>query len=168
VRGEILVASGQPREAESVLRNVLERALATQLVTFAEGTRAAWAEAAWATGASASAREALHTSVERLTALADVPELASAVACRSRVLGDQVDSDMLFLPVRAWMEAQPALPLRIEHALAGVRRATRSGADPTAWVARARAGLEAMAAHLGPMERAVLDLHPWARQLPAA
>lgn len=168
VRGEILVASGQAREAEGVLRTVVERSVATQLPAFAEGARAAWAEAAWASGASAAARDALHSAVDRLGALADVPELVAAVCSRARVLGDQVDANLLFLPLRAWMDAQPALPLRIEHALAGARRAVKAGDDPAPWVARARAEMTAMAGHLGPMERAVLDLHPWARQLPTA
>ena len=165
IRGEILVASGQHRDAAGVLKKVVDRANATHLTGLAEGARATWAEAAWASGESAAAREALHAAVERLAEVGDIPELVSAVVSRARVLGDQISADLLFAPVRTWMDTQPCLPVRIEYALSGARHAARTGADPTPWRERARESMIAMANQLAPMERAVLDLHPWARQV---
>ncbi len=163
LRGEILIASGQPDLADEVLLPLVDRAGAAGLTGLGEACRAAWAEAIYLTGARTRAVEAFDTAVKRLTEAGDVPALVDAMCSRARALPERLAIDDLAGPLAGHSEFQTLLPLRLELAVAQLRWARSHGGDIAARLAEVRQLRGAIDALNHPMEVAALRLHPWAR-----
>jgi hypothetical protein len=80
-------------------------------------------------------------------------------------MGHLVDPDVIFAPVKAYLDSQPCTTIRLERTLARARYAIEQGRDPTKDAEAAANTLALIAKTLNDTDRAALHLHPWSREV---
>ncbi len=165
LRGRLALACGDVQHAEARFRRSARLALGAGL-----RVRAALAgcQRAKALARLGRRREALGRVAAAEALLDKAGALpCRAVACRARweAGGYREDPDSCYVPVRPWLEQQPALLPRLHWKLARLRYLALHG--ELARVKRQReeiaAILDRILSGLEPEDRSVLLLHPWAR-----
>jgi tetratricopeptide (TPR) repeat protein len=167
VHGQIMLASGEPREASYVLSDVAERAKRAELILTAEKARALLGEATAAVGDTEESDRQYQSAMLGLMATGDVTALIDAVVSRGRATEGRIDPDVVFRPVDAILEMHPFVQARLERQLARASWARSHGNTPTSarMYREAARLLTAIRSSLNDTERAALRVHPWSRRL---
>jgi tetratricopeptide (TPR) repeat protein/tRNA A-37 threonylcarbamoyl transferase component Bud32 len=169
LRGRILVASGQYREAQPILDDVIQRAKAADLVAITETARALYAESCWFLGEKDKSKWMFRDVARLLTPTGDVMALAEVLTIRARVVAEEEDPMPPFTALEESLEGQPALRVEMEQALAAARYLHARGARGPAnqrWRDAANL-LGQIGQTVEGTERSALRVHPWARRIRA-
>jgi tetratricopeptide (TPR) repeat protein len=165
LRGRILLASGQYRDALGVLNETHTRAKAAELIALAELSRALMGEVLWSLRDEDAARAHFRNAQIGLLGTGDMLALAEACVSWARTVADKDDIEPALQPANAFLDSQPAVLLRLERVIARARRLDAKGERIPAfhlWREAANA-LNALAASLDDIERAALRVHSWSR-----
>ncbi|MCA9490113.1 MAG: protein kinase, partial [Myxococcales bacterium] len=167
VWGRILLASELYPDAVQRLHEVRNRAAPAGLGVITELARALEAEALWALGEQKPALKMFTAAVQQLQRTGDVPALASACTAQARAMSETVDPDLVFRPVRDWMEQQPAALFRVEKLIARGRYLRAMGRSYQETFEEASRTIGDIVRALTPTDAAALRLHPWTRRVRA-
>lgn len=162
-QGRLAMISGEATRAVDILAPALARSREAGLVGVAGRVQAWLGEALVHAGQAQAGLEHLDAALAALTREGQVPALAEACACRGRALLGQEDPEQSFAPVRAWMDREPALLVRVEY-LSGsaVWAAARGWPDRSLafWQAAAEV-LREIREGLSSADQEALNVHPW-------
>ena len=159
------MASGQREEALQRLHQVRTRAQNAGLQVISEWAGALLGETLWGLGDLKAAHEEFSSSVEGLLRTGNVPVTVSAVISASRAMAGRVHPERLFGPIEEFIKGQPAGLALLERDLARGRYARANDMDPTPYLQRAQAKLDAIKEGLNETDAAALRLHPWSQTI---
>ena len=164
LQGRLLTASGNAEDAARVMKEVQTRAERGSLFVYGAVAKALRAEALWMNGAAHVAKPLFDEALKTLLPIGDMPRLAQVCRAHARVAAEEVTTDLLFAPIRSWIDNHPALLAQLSESVAFGQYHSKRGllTDGSDWVETA-ATLHDFEDRLASEEQAALRVHPWSR-----
>jgi tetratricopeptide (TPR) repeat protein len=170
VAGQILLVSGQFREAAWSLQETWNKARLAELTVLSERSRALLGHTLYALGDHEAGRSTMQSACLALQASGDLLSLADACTLRAQSLEGDEDPRETFRLVEDLVTSRPLPLLKLEHLLATVAwHRKRDEREPgMAAVREAALVLNRLATGLNDTDRAALRVHPWSRRIRSA
>jgi hypothetical protein len=162
------LASRDPKGALDVLIPAVEEADRSGFSVIAGQLRGWLGEGLAQIGQRKDADIQTRISVDSLANM--LPIQGEACGCRARALAGHEDPDLIFQPVMAWSQSEPARLIRLTYHIAAAQYAIANGEQRRSQYhyLSAKSVLDEIGSLLSDGDRAALEVHPVRQQLQLA